>query len=179
MNKLLLAAVAFALVAAVAVDADPAPHGPLRRRLNPQTADEGAGVVLEQDQAQPSSTSHLLGASDGSPTAAPTPAPTTKGFHIGREIVNWAFVVVGFVLGLFSLLVFSEGRDPIHLGANQQYNFPTEEMSSRATWQGILVGLAIAIPSGAGVGLSVLNHNTSSLVGVAISASLLPPAARS
>jgi len=34
----------------------------------------------------------------------------------------------------------------------------------------------IAVPSGAGVALSILGGNTGSLVGVAISASLLPPA---
>lgn len=36
--------------------------------------------------------------------------------------------------------------------------------------------MAIAVPSGVGVALSVLGENASSLVGVAISASLLPPA---
>jgi len=44
------------------------------------------------------------------------------------------------------------------------------------TVQGLLTGIAIAIPSGMGVCLSILGGNTSSLVGVAISASLLPPA---
>ena len=42
----------------------------------------------------------------------------------------------------------------------------------RSLWVGIL----IALPSGAGVALSILGGNTGSLVGVAISASLLPPA---
>mmetsp|Transcript_35143 Transcript_35143/g.110631 ORF Transcript_35143/g.110631 Transcript_35143/m.110631 type:complete len:838 (-) Transcript_35143:147-2660(-) len=55
-------------------------------------------------------------------------------------------------------------------------DIPTEEMSARGSRTGLLLGLAIAIPSGMGVALSVLGHNTSSLVGVAISASLLPPA---
>lgn len=49
-------------------------------------------------------------------------------------------------------------------------------MTSRGLYYGLLVGLAIAVPSGMGVALSVLGENTSSLVGVAISASLLPPA---
>lgn len=49
-------------------------------------------------------------------------------------------------------------------------------MKSRGLVYGLLVGLAIAVPSGMGVALSVLGENTSSLVGVAISASLLPPA---
>ena len=38
------------------------------------------------------------------------------------------------------------------------------------------MGVMIAIPSGAGVALSVLGGKVGSLVGVAISASLLPPA---
>ena len=38
------------------------------------------------------------------------------------------------------------------------------------------MGLVVAVFSGVGVALSVLGNNTSSLVGVAISASLLPPA---
>ena len=41
----------------------------------------------------------------------------------------------------------------------------------RSLWVGIL----IALPSGAGVALAILGGNTGSLVGVAISASLLPP----
>ena len=44
------------------------------------------------------------------------------------------------------------------------------------TLQGFYTGIAIALPSGIGVGLSLLGDNQASLVGVAISASLLPPA---
>ena len=38
------------------------------------------------------------------------------------------------------------------------------------------MGLLVALPSGAGVAFSILGGNVGSLVGVAISASLLPPA---
>lgn len=37
-------------------------------------------------------------------------------------------------------------------------------------------GVVVAIPSGMGIALSLLNRNVSGLVGVAISASLTPPA---
>ena len=57
-----------------------------------------------------------------------------------------------------------------------QETWPTNEMEIRGEYTGLLIGLAVAIPSGAGVCLSILGGNTSSLVGVAISASLLPPA---
>lgn len=54
--------------------------------------------------------------------------------------------------------------------------WPTMEMKSRGLSRSLLVGVFIALPSGAAVSLSVLGGNTGSLVGVAISASLLPPA---
>ena len=54
--------------------------------------------------------------------------------------------------------------------------WPTPEMASRTGWSCLVVGLAIAIPSGVGVAISVLGGNAGSMVGVAISASLLPPA---
>lgn len=54
--------------------------------------------------------------------------------------------------------------------------WPTNEMQIRGEPLGLITGIAIAVPSGMGVCLSILGGNTSSLVGVAISASLLPPA---
>jgi len=70
---------------------------------------------------------------------------------------------VGFVGGLFAALAIGD-------------QWPTQEMWIRASPSSVYIGIAIAIPSGIGVALSVLGNNTSSLVGVAISASLLPPA---
>mmetsp|Transcript_8046 Transcript_8046/g.18182 ORF Transcript_8046/g.18182 Transcript_8046/m.18182 type:complete len:241 (+) Transcript_8046:90-812(+) len=55
-------------------------------------------------------------------------------------------------------------------------DWPTQEMLSRGTRTTFLAGIPIAFFSGLGVALSVLDDQTSSLVGVAISASLLPPA---
>jgi uncharacterized hydrophobic protein (TIGR00271 family) len=72
-------------------------------------------------------------------------------------------LLTGFVLGL-CFAPFGE-----------RMNFPTLEMSSRGTGSGLVLGICIAIPSGIGVALSVLGDNTASLVGVAISAALLPP----
>ena len=46
----------------------------------------------------------------------------------------------------------------------------------RGLMRSLWVGAVVAVPSGAGVALSLLNGNTRSLVGVAISASLLSPA---
>ncbi|KAI2494843.1 DUF389-containing protein [Fragilaria crotonensis] len=57
-----------------------------------------------------------------------------------------------------------------------EQDWPTTEMSNRGTMENFLVGLPIAFFSGLGVAVSLLDDQTSSLVGVAISASLLPPA---
>ena len=54
--------------------------------------------------------------------------------------------------------------------------WPTVEMRGRGEVRALWVGILVAVPSGAGVALSVLGGNAGSLVGVAISASLLPPA---
>jgi len=52
----------------------------------------------------------------------------------------------------------------------------TSEMYNRATLSNFLVGIPVAFFSGLGVAVSLLDDQTNSLVGVAISASLLPPA---
>lgn len=58
-------------------------------------------------------------------------------------------------------------------------DWPTVEMVNRGTKTSMLSGLPVAFVSGMGVALSVMNNEVSGLVGVAISASLLPPAVNS
>jgi len=55
-------------------------------------------------------------------------------------------------------------------------NWPTSEMTSRGTMTNFYCGIPIAFFSGLGVAVGILDSQTNSLVGVAISASLLPPA---
>jgi len=55
-------------------------------------------------------------------------------------------------------------------------DWPTDEMKSRGQVDTFLVALPVAFFSGLGVAVSLLDEQTNSLVGVAISASLLPPA---
>ena len=75
-----------------------------------------------------------------------------------------ACVLIGFFVGM-GFLPYADSLE-----------IPTSEMLSRGNLLGLLLGVLIAVPSGLGVALSVLGSNQSSLVGVAISASLLPPA---
>ena len=76
-------------------------------------------------------------------------------------------ILIGFLCGL----IFSAWIE--FYGASK---WPTDEMIQRGQLRALWVGALIAMPSGAGVALSVLGDNTGSMVGVAISASLLPPA---
>ncbi|KAH8378187.1 hypothetical protein KR093_009889, partial [Drosophila rubida] len=55
----------------------------------------------------------------------------------------------------------------------------TTEMLSRCDLHSLVVGIFTAIPSGAAAAIGILGGNIGSLVGVAISASLLPPAVNS
>ncbi|KNC48647.1 uncharacterized protein AMSG_00424 [Thecamonas trahens ATCC 50062] len=82
-----------------------------------------------------------------------------------KELVGLA---ICFVVGGLVGLGFAAWGDDL--------DWPNSEMSSRGTGVGLLIGIAIAVPSGVGVALSTISQNTNSLVGVAISASLLPPA---
>ncbi|XP_014773846.1 uncharacterized protein LOC106871741 [Octopus bimaculoides] len=79
-------------------------------------------------------------------------------------------IICGFIFGLII--------GAIHLQGVTGYidEWPTMEMKSRGMSRSLWIGILIALPSGAGVSLSVLGGNSGPLVGVAISASLLPPA---
>lgn len=55
-------------------------------------------------------------------------------------------------------------------------DWPTPEMTGRGTSTSFWVGFPVAFFSGLGVAVGLLDDQTNSLVGVAISASLLPPA---
>eukprot|EP00011_Vannellida_sp_DIVA3-517-6-12_P001580 CAMPEP_0114610786 /NCGR_PEP_ID=MMETSP0168-20121206/3780_1 /TAXON_ID=95228 ORGANISM="Vannella sp., Strain DIVA3 517/6/12" /NCGR_SAMPLE_ID=MMETSP0168 /ASSEMBLY_ACC=CAM_ASM_000044 /LENGTH=308 /DNA_ID=CAMNT_0001821739 /DNA_START=50 /DNA_END=973 /DNA_ORIENTATION=+ len=88
---------------------------------------------------------------------------------VASGLLNEAFsllvcVIVGFLLAF------------IFLPFGPSLGWPTSEMSSRGVWQALVFGLLVASPSGVGVALSITSGGIASLVGVAISASLLPPA---
>lgn len=74
-------------------------------------------------------------------------------------------VVTGFIAGFLYCWISSN-----------YYDWPTGQMTSRGTVVGLADGAFIASASGVGVALSVLGDYLSTVVGVAISASLLPPA---
>lgn len=67
----------------------------------------------------------------------------------------------------------------ISLNFTEQWNnwaWPTDMMRERGLVRVFWVGTLVAFPSGCAVAISILSGNDASLVGVAISVSLLPPA---
>lgn len=110
---------------------------------------------------------------------------------VRNELVGLSLtILVGYIIGLII------GSVDGYYGGDQ---WPTQEMMSRYDtaykylthlvyfqwkndflYRGLLrslwVGILIALPSGAGIALGLLGDNSGSLIGVAISASLLPPA---
>lgn len=84
-----------------------------------------------------------------------------------NEIIGiFMCIFVGFVFGLITCALDDFGTQ----------KGLTSEMISRTNFHSVMVGIFIALPSGAAVAIAVLGDNFGSLVGVAISASLLPPA---
>jgi hypothetical protein len=102
------------------------------------------------------------------------------GLTFGSRIQDWPLVKSSLRHELLALLGCVLVGALIACGASftslAEDTWPTNEMQIRGEPSGLLAGIAIAIPSGMGVCLSILGGNVSSLVGVAISASLLPPA---
>lgn len=63
----------------------------------------------------------------------------------------------------------------LYLTSDPERVVPTAEMRARGDLRNLLIGTLVALPSGVAVSLAILSGAQSSLIGVAISASLLPP----
>ena len=83
-------------------------------------------------------------------------------------------VGIGFFFG-FILILVEKSLDQ-SLYHNSSNTLISKEMLQRGSLHDIILNACIAMASGAAVAFSVLGENTSSMIGVAISASLLPPA---
>ncbi|CAF4074464.1 unnamed protein product [Rotaria sp. Silwood2] len=90
-----------------------------------------------------------------------------------REHLLWQRGIRNELIGLFLCILwgFVIGLCTTHAETRwgSSTSFPTSEMKARGDLKRLWVGVLIALPSGAGVALSVLGGNTGSLVGVAIS----------
>lgn len=81
---------------------------------------------------------------------------------------------IGVVFGLIALNFTEQWTRSF--GSDSTYTWPTDMMKERGMLRVLWVGTLVAFPSGCAVAISLLSGNNASLVGVAISVSLLPPA---
>ncbi|XP_067624001.1 uncharacterized protein [Eurosta solidaginis] len=94
--------------------------------------------------------------------------PTLRTLGLRNELIGISIAtIVGFIFGIIICSIDERYGNGEGL---------TAEMLSRGELHSLLVGLFTAIPSGAAASVAILGGNIGSLVGVAISASLLPPA---
>ncbi|XP_043466444.1 uncharacterized protein LOC122501208 [Leptopilina heterotoma] len=75
-------------------------------------------------------------------------------------------ILFGFIFGLVL------GTTEMPWGYN---DWPTDEMKGRGNYRSLWMGVLWALPSGTGVAVALLQGSNGPLIGVAISASLLPP----
>jgi len=88
---------------------------------------------------------------------------------VGVKGVLWGgfiSLIFGFIFGL----LLGTTDHPWGYG-----NWPTDEMLGRGNYRSLWIGVLWALPSGTGVALALLQGSAGPLIGVAISASLLPP----
>jgi uncharacterized hydrophobic protein (TIGR00271 family) len=101
------------------------------------------------------------------------------GLAYGTTICDWKMVRRSIRTECFSLMfciLVGAVLGAITGKTGLSDDWPTSEMSTRGQLDTFLVALPVAFFSGLGVAVSLLDDQTNSLVGVAISASLLPPA---
>lgn len=80
-------------------------------------------------------------------------------------------IIVGFIYGMVVFTWSEEWHPPDDI-------WPTEEMVSRGTWRGVVMGALQASAAGGAVALSLLSNNWTALVGVAIASTFLPSTLR-
>ena len=82
---------------------------------------------------------------------------------------------IGFLFG-FIFILLEQCLDKLLYDPIPLDKLITNEMVQRGSLHDMFLSICIAMASGAAAAFSVLGENTSSMIGVAISASLLPPA---
>ena len=96
----------------------------------------------------------------------------------GLACADFKMICIGLVSEILGIaLTFSVGLVSGILLAPvaPEYHWPTSSMKERGDPRALYTGVIFAIASGIAVGVAVTSNGVNSLVGVAISASLLPP----
>ncbi|XP_053696255.1 uncharacterized protein LOC128743661 [Sabethes cyaneus] len=135
------------------------------------TADSLAALGLVENNAP-----NIVAAMLVSPLMGPVMSITFGAIIADRELVKVGFI--SLALGMFISILFGFifglilGTTDMPWGFG---DFPTEEMKGRGNARSLWMGILWALTSGSGVAVALLQGSAGPLIGVAISASLLPP----
>ncbi|XP_072947715.1 uncharacterized protein [Epargyreus clarus] len=135
------------------------------------TADSLAALGLVENNA-----SNIVAAMLVSPLMGPVMSITFGTIISDRSLVRSGFesLILGMLLSLLFGFIFG-----LILGTTEMPwgfgDWPTEEMKSRGNVRALWMGVLWALTSGTGVALALLQGSAGPLIGIAISASLLPP----
>uniref|UniRef100_A0A182YDF4 DUF389 domain-containing protein n=1 Tax=Anopheles stephensi TaxID=30069 RepID=A0A182YDF4_ANOST len=135
------------------------------------TADSLAALGLVENNAP-----NIVAAMLVSPLMGPVMSITFGTIIADRELVKVGFTALA--LGMFISILFGFifglilGTTDMPWGFG---DFPTEEMKGRGNARSLWMGILWALTSGSGVAVALLQGSAGPLIGVAISASLLPP----
>ncbi|XP_014368926.2 uncharacterized protein LOC106719170 [Papilio machaon] len=135
------------------------------------TADSLAALGLVENNA-----SNIVAAMLVSPLMGPVMSITFGTIIADRSLVRSGFeslilgMLVSLLFGFIFGLILGTTEMPWGFG-----DWPTEEMKSRGNVRSLWMGVLWALTSGTGVALALLQGSAGPLIGIAISASLLPP----
>ncbi|XP_049706576.2 uncharacterized protein LOC110378078 [Helicoverpa armigera] len=135
------------------------------------TADSLAALGLVENNA-----SNIVAAMLVSPLMGPVMSITFGTIIADRSLVRSGFE--SLILGMFLSLLFGFIFGLILGSTEMPWGFgdwPTEEMKGRGNVRSLWMGVLWALTSGTGVALALLQGSAGPLIGIAISASLLPP----
>ncbi|XP_050675192.1 uncharacterized protein LOC126972456 [Leptidea sinapis] len=135
------------------------------------TADSLAALGLVENNA-----SNIVAAMLVSPLMGPVMSITFGTIIADRSLVRSGFesLIIGMLVSLLFGFIFG-----LILGTTEMPwgygDWPTEEMKARGNVRSLWMGVLWALTSGTGVALALLQGSAGPLIGIAISASLLPP----
>ncbi|KAH8274000.1 hypothetical protein KR044_007668 [Drosophila immigrans] len=136
------------------------------------TADSLAALGLVENNAP-----NIVAAMLVSPLMGPVMSITFGAIISDRELMRVGFLCLGLGMLISCIFGFCFGLilGTTEMPWGQNADWPTEEMRGRGNVRSLWMGVLWALTSGTGVAVALLQGSAGPLIGVAISASLLPP----
>ncbi|XP_062120745.1 uncharacterized protein LOC133834949 isoform X3 [Drosophila sulfurigaster albostrigata] len=136
------------------------------------TADSLAALGLVENNAP-----NIVAAMLVSPLMGPVMSITFGAIISDRELMRVGFMCLGLGMLISCIFGFCFGLilGTTEMPWGQNADWPTEEMRGRGNVRSLWMGVLWALTSGTGVAVALLQGSAGPLIGVAISASLLPP----